>query len=103
MEYIFNIFEHPSILYNLLYYWYFGIIYYIILVCIIVKLWSFCTERSKLMQDLKTSLEYYSKRLRELEKLPDDNPIKQEWKTGKISDTVAIYYLELNEYLEETP
>lgn len=83
---------------------YFGIIYYIILVCIIVQLWSFCRERSKLMQDLmKKRLDYFLKRLKQLENLPDDNPIKKKWKSGEISDTFAIYYLELNEYLEETP
>lgn len=50
---------------------------------------------------LKNRLDYFQKRLEQLENLPDDNPIKKKWKSGKISDTLAIYYLELNEYLEE--
>lgn len=56
------------------------------------------------MQDLlKHRLDYFEKRLEQLENLPDDEPIKRKWKSGEISDTLAIYYLELNEYLEKTP
>lgn len=53
---------------------------------------------------LKERLDYFSKRLEQLEELSDDNPIKRKWKSGEVSDTLAIYYLELGEYLEdETP
>lgn len=54
------------------------------------------------MKDLwKDRLDYFMKRLEQLEKLPDDNPIKKKWKAGEVSDSFAIYYLELNEYLED--
>ena len=48
---------------------------------------------------LKRQLAYFLKRLEQLENLPDDDPIKQKLKSGEINETLAIYYLELNEYL----
>lgn len=44
-------------------------------------------------------LNYFFKRLEQLENLPDDNPIKKKWESGEISDTLAIYFLEMNDYL----
>ena len=50
---------------------------------------------------LQKRAEYLLKRLEQLENLPDDNPIKQKLKSGKINETLAIYYLELNDYLSK--
>lgn len=50
---------------------------------------------------LQKRAEYLLKRLEQLENLPDDNPIKQKLKSGEINETLAIYYLELNEYLSK--
>lgn len=44
---------------------------------------------------------YFLRRLEELDNLPDDDPIKQKLKSGEINETLAIYYLELNEYLSK--
>lgn len=56
------------------------------------------------MKDLfRQRLDYFFKRLEQLENLPDDEPIKRKWKSGEISDTLAIYFLELNEFIQETP
>lgn len=50
---------------------------------------------------LQKRAEYLLKRLEQLENLPDDNPIKQKLKSGEINETLAIYYLELNDYLSK--
>lgn len=53
---------------------------------------------------LKNRADYFFKRLEQMENLPDDDPLKKKWKSGEISDTLAIYFLELDEYLKkETP
>ena len=50
---------------------------------------------------LEEKLKYFLERLRQLENLPNDSPIKQRWKSGEISDEFAIYLLELDECLKE--
>ena len=50
---------------------------------------------------LEKAVKHLSERIKQLENLPDDNFIKQEWKSERISDETAIYLLELDEHLKK--